>query len=84
MATRRQRETHDGVAGLKEGKVDGKVCRRARIGLNVRVLSAEELLRAVDGETLDLVDHLVPLVIATTGVALGVLVDQYRTVRFEH
>jgi hypothetical protein len=31
---------------------------RARVRLHVRVLGAEELLRAVDGELLDLVDDL--------------------------
>ena len=77
-----QRE--DRVAGLQHGHVDGHVRRRARVGLHVRVLGAEELLRAVDRELLDLVDDLAAAVIALAGIALGVLVRRHRAHRLEH
>ena len=54
----------DRVAGLEAGEVDGHVRLRAGVGLHVRVLGAEERLRAVDRELLDLVDHLAAAVVA--------------------
>jgi hypothetical protein len=44
------------------------------VRLDVRVLGAEQLLRAVDRELLDLVDDLAAAVVATTRIALGLLV----------
>src|SRR5205823_4323746 len=51
---------------------------RARVWLYVRVLGAEELLRAVDRELLDGVDELAAAVVAPTGIALRVLVRRDR------
>ena len=44
------------------------------VRLHVRVLGAEQLLRAIDGEFLDDVDHLAAAVVAPAGIPLGVLV----------
>lgn len=74
VAAHRQGHAHDGVAGLGEGEVDGEVGRGAGVGLDVGVLDAEDGLRALDGEGLDLVDVLLTLVVAAAGVALAVLV----------
>jgi hypothetical protein len=52
--------------------------------LDVRVLGAEELLRAGDRELLDLVDHLAAAVVALVGQAFGVLVGEHRSDRLEH
>ena len=41
------------VAGLEHGEIDGHVGLAAGVRLDVGVLGAEELLRAVDGELLD-------------------------------
>ena len=40
--------------------------------LNIGVLSAKEILRALDRKRLDLVDNANALVVASTGIALGV------------
>ena len=77
-----QRE--DRVAGLEQPEVDGHVRLRARMRLDVRVLGAEELLRAVDRELLDLVDDLAAAVVAAAGVPLGVLVREHGADRLEH
>ena len=45
------------------------------------VLGAEDLLRAVDRELLDLVHHLAAAVVALARIALGVLVGQDRALR---
>ena len=71
-------EREDRVARLERGEVDRHVRLRARVGLHIRVLGAEELLRAVDSRLLDLVDHLAAAVVAAPGVALGVLVRRHR------
>ena len=70
--------------GLQEREVDGEVRGRARVRLHVRVLGAEQRLRAVDAELLDLVDVLLALVVALARVALGVLVREHRAGRREH
>ena len=70
----RKTHAHDGVARVAEGEVDAEVRRRAGVGLDVRVVDSEECLQALDREALDLVDVLLPFVIALAGVALRVLV----------
>ena len=80
----RELEREDRVARLERGHVDGHVRLRARVRLHVRVLGAEELLRAVDRDLLDLVDDLAAAVVAPAGIALGVLVRRHRADRLEH
>jgi hypothetical protein len=77
-------EAHDGVAGVTEREVDGQVRRRAGVGLDVRVVDAEELLYARLREGLDDVDDLLAFVVALVGVALGVLVVEDAAARFHH
>ncbi len=77
-------ETHDRVPGLQEGVVDGGVCLGAGVGLDVGVLGAEQGLGAVDGKLLGDVDPLAPAVVAASGIALGVLVGEHRSLAFEH
>ncbi len=77
-------EREDRVPGLEGGHVDGHVRLRARVRLDVRVLGAEQLLRAVDRELLDLVDDLAAAVVALAGVTLGVLVRRHRADGLEH
>ena len=78
-----QREAHDRVAGLQQRVVDGGVGLRAGVRLDVDVVAAEELLRAVDGELLDDVDVLAAAVVALAGVALGVLVGEHAALALE-
>ena len=72
------------VAHLDERAVDGLVRLRARVRLHVRVLRAEQLLRAVDRELLHFIDDLAAAVVAAAGVALRVLVGEHRARGLEH
>ena len=73
-----------GVARLEQREIDREVRLRASVGLHVRVLRAEELLGALDGDVFHLVDVLAAAVIPLGGVALGVLVGEHRAHRGEH
>ena len=80
----RELERQDRVARLQRRHVDGHVRLRARVRLDVRVLRAEQLLRAVDRRLLDLVDDLAAAVVPLAGVALRVLVRRDGADRLEH
>ena len=84
MAAVRQVHGQDQVAGLKHGKVDGGVGLRTGMGLDVDVVGAEKLLRALDGQFLDDIDVFAPAVPALVRVTLGILVGEARTLRFHH
>ena len=71
------------VAGLERGEVHAHVRLRARVRLDVRVLRAEQRLRALDRDRLDLVDDLAAAVVPLARVALGVLVRRHRPDRLE-
>src|SRR5438105_7702903 len=66
---------HD-VARLEDRGVRRHVGLRAGVRLHVRVLRAEERLRALDGEGLGDVDPLAAAVVALARIALGVLVRE--------
>ena len=74
----------DRVAGLARRHVDGGVGLGAGVRLHVRVVGAEDLLRAGDGQALRHVHELAAAVVAPAGVALGVLVGEDRAERLEH
>src|SRR5205085_10220034 len=80
----RELEREDRVARLQRREVDGHVGDGAGVRLHVRVLGAEELLRPVDRELLDLVDDLAAAVVALARIALGVLVRRHASDRLEH
>ena len=73
-----------GVAGLEERLVHREVGARARVGLDVGVRRAEQGLRPLPGQVLDLVDDPVPAVVAGPRVALRVLVGEDRSGGGEH
>ena len=79
-----EREPHDRVAGREQRVVDGGVGLRAGVRLDVGVLGAEQLLGAIDRELLGDVHPLAAAVVATAGIALGVLVREHRALTFEH
>jgi len=54
------------------------------VRLDVGVLGAEELLGALDGELLDLVDEFAAAVPALGRVALGVLVGEHAALGLHH
>ncbi len=84
MAAVVEREPEHPVARIEDGEVDRHVRLRARVSLDVRVLGAEERLRAVACDLLDLVDDLAAAVVALARQALGVLVRRHRADGFEH
>ena len=49
------------------------------MGLHVGPLGSEELLGALDGEVLGLIDHLAAAVVALRGISLGIFVGQTGT-----
>ena len=64
MAAVGQVHSHEGVPGLEQRHVDGHVRLGTAVGLDVRVLGAEELDGApADGETFDDVDYLASTVV---------------------
>src|SRR5439155_18073472 len=77
MPAVRELEREGRVARLERRDVDGHVRLRTRMRLHVRVLGPEKLLRPVDRELLDLVNHLAAPVVALTGIALRVLVRRH-------
>ena len=84
MAAVRQIHAEERVARLEEGGHRGEVRLRAGVRLHVRVLGAEELLRAIDRQLLHLVDDLAAAVVALARQSLGVLVRERRPHRLEH
>ena len=72
------------VAGLEEREEHRGVRLRTGMRLHVRVLGAEQLLRAIDRELLDLVDELAAAVVPLAGQPFGVLVRERRAHRLEH
>ena len=72
------------VARLRQREVGRHVGLRPGVRLDVGVLGAEELLRPIDGELLDLVHDLAAAVVALARVALGVLVGEARAERLQH
>ena len=72
-------EPEDRVARLEQRLVHAHVGVGAGMRLHVRVLGAEQLLGALDGERLDVVDDRVAAVVALARISLGVLVGEHRS-----
>ncbi len=77
-------ETHNLVARIEASHKYGRVGLRAGVRLHVGPRSPKKLLRAVDGELLDLVHHFTTTVVALAGQALGVFVGQHAAGGFHH
>jgi hypothetical protein len=72
----RKIHTHNGIAQLQQGKIHGKVCLCAGMGLDVGVLCPKQLAGAPDGNVLYLVHIDAAAVVALAGQTLGVLIGQ--------
>ena len=79
-----QRHPEHGVAGPEDRGVRGHVRLRSGVRLDVGVRGAEERLRALDCERLGDVDPLAAAVVATTRIALRVLVREDAADGLEH
>ena len=84
VATVGQAHAQDGVTGVQQGQVDGRVGLGTGMGLHIGVVGAEQLLGAVDGQLFHYVDMLAATVIALARIAFGVFVGQYRALGFHH
>ena len=71
-----QVHAHDHIADVAQGLEDSVVCGSTGVGLNVCVVSTEQLLHAVDGDVLHHVHALAAAVVTLAGVTLSVLVGQ--------
>ena len=80
----RQIHRKDGGTRLRESEIRREIGARSRMRLNIRVFRAEELLRAFDGERLDLVDDLISCVVALARIPLGILVRESGTESLAH
>ena len=76
MAAVVERHGQDLVARSEQRHERGHVRLGSAVGLNVGPLGAEQLLRAITGEILHLVDVLAPAVITAAWIALRVLVRE--------
>ena len=79
-----QLESHHRVPRIEQRVVHGDVRLRARVRLNVRVLGAEQLHGALDGEPLGDVDMLAAAVVALARIALRVLVRKHRPLALQN
>src|SRR4051794_1028471 len=84
MAPLREIETKHSITGLEKREINGRVCLRTRVSLNVRMICVEELLCSVDCELLDLIDKLAATVVALSRKPFGVLVGERSAHCFEH
>ena len=84
MTAFRQTESQDAVSRFEKCQVDRQIGVRAGMRLHVGMLGAEQLLRSLDGQALDLVDVLAAAVVPLPGIAFGVLVRQDAADRLQH
>ena len=77
-------QAHDRIAGPGKGQIDGLVGRRARVGLDVDVLGAEQFTGSSGAQFLQAVDLLLALVIAFARIPLRILVGENGTSGFQH
>ncbi|KAF5045747.1 hypothetical protein DSECCO2_478110 [anaerobic digester metagenome] len=75
---------HDPVLVAEVGEVDRLVCLAPRMGLDVRVLGAEEFAEPVARQVLHDVMELAAAVIALAGVSLGIFIGHDGTHRLEN
>ena len=83
VAAVRELEAEDAVAGLDQRHHGRRVGLGPAVRLHVGVGGAEQCLDPVAGEVLGDVDELAAAVVATAGVALGVLVRQHAALGLE-
>ena len=84
MSAGGEAQSHEGIAGAHHRHERGLVGGAARVRLHVGEAAAEQLLGALDGEVLGLVDVLAAAVVAVAGIAFGVLVGEHAARRLEH
>ena len=76
MSALAQVHAHQGIAGFEDREFYRQVGLRAGVRLDIRVLAAEELLRSLDCQRLDLIDDPAAAVIALSGIPFRVFIGQ--------
>src|SRR6266571_3818486 len=84
MPAMRQRQAEQRVAELRDGEIRRHVRLRPGVRLHIRMLGAEQRLRPINRELLDLIHDLAPAVVALPRQPLGVLVRERRAHRFQN
>jgi hypothetical protein len=84
VATVIEAHAEDRVARVDQREVGRGVRLAARVRLHVRVVRAEQLLGAVDGQLLGDVDEFAAAVVTLARITFRVLVREHRALRFEH
>ena len=84
MSAVRKVHAHDGIAGLEHGKVHREIRLRARMGLHVGMLAAEQLFQAIARKIFHNIHKFAAAVIALAGIPLRVLVGQVAAHRRHH
>ena len=84
MPARRKAHGKHRVSRLQQGKENGKVCRRAAVGLHVCVFRSEQTAGALPRQLLDLIHIGAAAVIAPSGISLGVLVGKHASSSQQH
>ena len=84
VAAVRQVHSQNLIAIPNRREIDRHVRLRAAVRLHVRMIRAEQLLRAIDRGLLDHVRIFTAAVIAFAGIAFGILVCEHRAGRFQH
>ena len=77
-------KAHEGVAGLQAGEEYRHVGLGAGVGLDICIFGVKKLAETVDGQLLDLVDHLAAAIVAGPGIAFRVLVGTYAAKGLKH
>ena len=72
------------VARFQQGKIDRHVGLGAAVGLDIGVFRPEQLLGPLDGQGFHHVHVFAAAVVATAGIALGVLVVHHAGLGFQH
>src|SRR5690606_11351446 len=77
-------QSHEGVAGLQQGHEDCLVSLRARMRLDIGKAAVEDLLGALNRQRLGNVDELAAAIVTPAGISCGILVREYRALRFKY
>src|SRR6185436_5519206 len=84
MSTVRKIHSQDLIAVLNRSEIHRHVSLRATMRLNVGVIGAKQLLRAVDGCLLDYIGPFTPAVIPLAGITFGVFVCENGAGSFQN
>jgi hypothetical protein len=77
MTTHAQVETQDRIARLENSQKQRSIGLGAAMGLNIRIITAEDLFEPVNSQLLDLIYDLTPSIISAARVAFRIFIGKY-------